>query len=98
MVSAAFKYEYVPLTSSDDLCLLFCFYPSSMVASLKNCLKVANNYVFISNVEVNQAIPVLAWSWWLIGSAPDFWGRGPGPEFGISHNDPCALQGHCVIM
>ena len=28
--------------------------------------------------------------WWLIGSEPDFWvwGRGPGFESGISHNDP----------
>ena len=33
--------------------------------------------------------------WWLIGSAPDFWGRGPGFESGISHNDPDALQDHC---
>ena len=32
---------------------------------------------------------------WLIGSAPDFWGRGPGFESGISHNDPDALQDHC---
>ena len=34
--------------------------------------------------------------WWLIGSAPDFWGRGSGFESGISHNDPDALQDHCV--
>ena len=35
--------------------------------------------------------------WWLIGSAPDFWGRGPGFESGFSHNDPDALQDqdHC---
>ena len=33
--------------------------------------------------------------WWLISSAPDFWGRGPGLESGISHNDPEALQDHC---
>ena len=33
--------------------------------------------------------------WWLIGSAPDFWGRCPGFESGISHNDPDALQDHC---
>ena len=24
--------------------------------------------------------------WWLIGSAPDFWGSGPGFESGISHS------------
>ena len=30
-------------------------------------------------------------------SAPDFWGRGPGFESGIYHNDPDALQDHCVI-
>ena len=35
--------------------------------------------------------------WWLIGSAPDFWGRVPGFESGISHNDPDALQDYCVI-
>ena len=31
-----------------------------------------------------------SWSemWWLIDSAPDFWGRGPGFEFGISHKKP----------
>ena len=32
---------------------------------------------------------------WLIGNAPDFWGRGPDFESGISHNDPDALQDHC---
>ena len=36
--------------------------------------------------------------WWLIGIAPDFWGRGPGFESGIYHNDPDALQDHCEIM
>ena len=30
-------------------------------------------------------------------SSPDFWGRGPGFESGLSHNDPDALQDHCVI-
>ena len=34
----------------------------------------------------------------LIDSAPDFWGGGPGFEFGSSHNDPVVLQDHCVIM
>ena len=34
--------------------------------------------------------------WWLIGSAPGFWGRGPGFESGFSRNDPDALQVHCV--
>ena len=34
--------------------------------------------------------------WWLIGSAPDLWGRGHGLESGISHNDPEAQQDHCV--
>ena len=33
-----------------------------------------------------------------IGSAPDFWGRGSGFESGVSHNDPGALQDHCVIL
>ena len=32
------------------------------------------------------------------GSTPDFWGRGPGLESSISHNDPGALQDHCVIL
>ena len=36
--------------------------------------------------------------WWLIGSAPDFWGRGPGFESGIYHNDHDALQDHCVLL
>ena len=35
--------------------------------------------------------------WWLIGSAPDFWGSGPGFESGIYHNDLDALQDHCEI-
>ena len=30
-------------------------------------------------------------------SAPDFFGRGPGFEFRISHNNPDALQDHCVL-
>ena len=30
-------------------------------------------------------------------SAPDFRGRGPRFESGISHNDPDALQDHCEI-
>ena len=33
--------------------------------------------------------------WWLIGSAPDLWGRGHGFESGIPHDDPDALQDHC---
>ena len=32
--------------------------------------------------------------WWLIASAPDFWGGGPGFESGNSHNDPDALHDH----
>ena len=36
--------------------------------------------------------------WWLNDSAPDFWGRCPGFESGIFHNDPDALQDHCAIM
>ena len=35
---------------------------------------------------------------WFIGKAPDFWGRGPGFESGITHNDPDALQDQYVIM
>ena len=34
----------------------------------------------------------------VIGSAPDFWGRGPGLKSGIFHNGPDALQDHCEIM
>ena len=36
--------------------------------------------------------------WWLIDSAPDFWGRSPGFESGIYHNGPDALQDHCEIQ
>ena len=36
--------------------------------------------------------------WWLIGSAPDFWGIGLGFKSGISNNDPDAQQDHSVIM
>ena len=32
------------------------------------------------------------------GSAPDFWGRCPGFDSGIAHNDCDALQDLCVIM
>ena len=38
--------------------------------------------------------------WWLIGSAPDFWGRevpDSNPASPTIH-DPDALQDHCVIM
>ena len=35
--------------------------------------------------------------WWLIGSAPDFWGRGQGFVSGTSHNDPNELHAHCVF-
>ena len=50
-------------------------------------------------VEVQEFEDVLAHGdvvahWY---SAPDFWGRGPGFESGISHNYPYALQDHCVI-
>ena len=37
-------------------------------------------------------------TWWLIDCVPDFWGRGPGFASGIFHDDPDALQDHCVIM
>ena len=30
--------------------------------------------------------------WWLIGSALDFWGSGPGFESDISHNGPTVHQ------
>ena len=40
----------------------------------------------------------IAEMWWLIGSAPDFSGKCPGFESGISHNDSDALQDHCVII
>ena len=38
---------------------------------------------------------------WIInmgGGTPDFWGRGPRFESGISHSDPDALQDRCAIM
>ena len=35
--------------------------------------------------------------WWLLRSAPDFWGRSPGFESVISNNDPDELQDHCVL-
>ena len=34
----------------------------------------------------------------IVNISPDFRGRGPEFESGISHNDPDALQDHCVIM
>ena len=40
-------------------------------------------------------VVVLMEMWWLLGSVPDFWGRGPGFESGISLNDIGALQDHC---
>ena len=39
----------------------------------------------------------IAEMWWLIGSAPDFWGKCPGFESSISHSVPDELQDHCVI-
>ena len=38
-----------------------------------------------------DAVASRTFMWWLIGSAPDFLGRGPGFESSISHNDPGAL-------
>ena len=35
--------------------------------------------------------------WWLIDSAPDFWGRGFEFESSLSHNDPDELQDHHPI-
>ena len=32
----------------------------------------------------------------VIDSAPDFWGRGPRFQSGISHKDPDALQDHII--
>ena len=46
----------------------------------------------------NGDVVVLMEMWWLIGSTPDFWGRGPGFKSSISHNDPGVLQDHCVIL
>ena len=40
-------------------------------------------------------VVVLMEMWWLLGSVPDFWGRGPGFESVISLNDIEALQDHC---
>ena len=33
--------------------------------------------------------------WWLIGSAPDYLGSGPGFKSGISHKEPYVKQDHC---
>ena len=35
--------------------------------------------------------------WWLIGSALDFWGSGPGFESDISHNGPTVHQDNVEI-
>ena len=35
--------------------------------------------------------------WWLNGSMPDLWSRGPGFESSIFNNDPDELLDHCVI-
>ena len=35
--------------------------------------------------------------WWVNGRAQDFWGRGPGFDYGISLYGPGALQVHFVI-
>ena len=36
--------------------------------------------------------------WRLIGSAPDFWGRGLRFESDIAHNDPVEVQDHCFML
>ena len=46
-----------------------------------------NKNIFLRISTLNIIVEM----WWLIGSAPDFCGGGPGFEFGISHNDPGAL-------
>ena len=54
--------------------------------------------MFKFNEDVDEEMWWLMEMWWLIGKEPDIWGRGPGFKSGISHNDPDALQDHCVIM
>ena len=46
------------------------------------------------DVEGETRISRIKDMWWLIGRAPDFWGRGLRFEYGISLNDPDALQDH----
>ena len=45
----------------------------------------------------NSPWAILTEMWRLIGSAPDFWGRGPGFESGISYTYPGVLQDPSVI-
>ena len=45
--------------------------------------------------KVSDSIFIYMLMWWLIGSASDIWGRGPGFESG--HNDSDALQDHSEI-
>ena len=52
----------------------------------------------INNYAFGEMWWLILKMWWLIGSSPDFWDRGPWFESGISHNDPDALQDHCLIM
>ena len=51
--------------------------------------------IFNNKTKTASTISILE-MWWLIASAPGFWGRGPGFESGFSHNDLDALQDHCV--
>ena len=55
--------------------------------------------IFLVPVSSNFAASVynILKMWWLIGSAPYYWSRSPGFNFGISHNDTGALQDHCGI-
>ena len=59
------------------------------VHNAKLLTKIITNLTMLTNLTP-MSHPILK-MWWLIGSAPDFWGRGPGFEFSISYNDPDAL-------
>ena len=61
--------------------------PLLVVAGMPLLLGLRLTHIVVDHAEM----------WWLLGCAPDFWGKGPGFESDISHNDPDGLQDHCVL-
>ena len=74
------------------------FFNQSFMRPKPNLVFSLSESFSLKLVSKIQALIFLSEMWWLIGSAPDFWGRGPGFESGTSHNDSDALQDHCEIM
>ena len=74
-----------------------CILQSSILLSVYDVFPQLKNTLKFNYIVIHLNMKHLE-MWWLNGSAPDFWGRGPGFESDISHKDPDVLQDYCVIL